>query len=124
MNKTAPDLKQSILNAALDYVYPSAAQLEEDFARRFALENMGQRLIDHLQSIRVTPDRVYSSCWNSLYQGSESDEMAQALEAERKHWHKEGKTVVGRVMAKGVPLTMRNAEDAWYGRGPFAKPAT
>lgn len=118
-----PSLKQTIINAALDHAYPNVEQLVEDFARRFALENMGQRLVDHLQSVRVTPDRVYASCWNSLYQSSESDEMARGLEAERKAWVKDGKKCAKKVQAKKLRLTMRNMEEAWYGRGPFAKGA-
>jgi len=112
--------KQQVIDAALDHAFAAVGLLVQAFAMRFALENWGQRLIHHLPP-RCTPDRVYSACWNSLYQGSESDDMAAGLELERAHWTKEGKRVAAMVQAKGLPLTMRNAEDAWYERGAFAK---
>lgn len=112
--------KQQVINAALDHVFGAVTLLVQAFAMRFALENWGQRLVHHLPP-RCTPDRVYSACWNSLYQGSESDDMAAGLEDERAHWAKEGERVVAMVQAKGLPLTMRNAENAWYEREDFAK---
>ena len=121
--ETAPT-KQALIALAYAHVYEDAEQLIQDFTRTFALTNSGQVLTDYVSSPSLAqrhPGSILRGCWSSFYGQAEGDEMAAGMEAERKSWLKDAKRCVKAVQKKGLPLTMKNAEDAWSNRGAFAK---
>jgi hypothetical protein len=116
MEATKTPTKQELITLAYNVVYDDPKLLIEDFAKVFALTNMGQQLVDFIGSPTLAarmPGSILRGCYNALYQDSESDEMARGTEAERKGWLKDARKVVKLLQQQKLPLTMRNAEDAW-----------
>jgi len=121
---SAAPTKKQIIDLAYGFVYTDAELLVQDFAKVFALTNMGQQLSDYVgHHVAAQPGSVFRACWGNFYGQSESDEMAEGLDAERRAWLKDGRKLLAQVQKKGQPLTMRSMEDAWEKKGAFAKAA-
>ena len=111
-----PNTKEQIaaaIEVALDHVYPDVDALLHQATREFAVSNMGQECKDFLQYGVLSPDRLFESAWGSFYQSSESDEMASALDDERKSWVKLLKPTAKAIAKAGEPLTVRNLRDSF-----------
>lgn len=119
-----PADKQQALDAAFDRTYPDVRSLLDDGSRRFALENMGQGLHDHVpcwpSAIR-RPESLVSRAYEAFYQSSDSDEVAGCIDGERRSFAKQLRKHADALQKTGLPLTLRNLEASWSTRGPFAR---
>ena len=113
--------KKETIEAAFNHVHTDVENLIKQAASEHAIANMGQVLEDFFPYGQPNLEKFFSQCFSIFYQQSESDEMAEGLEAERKEWMKDAKRDVAAVQKKGLPLTMRNVRDAFEFKGPFAK---
>lgn len=129
MSNASNDL-DNVIKAALDHVYADEQKLIEDCAREHSLVNMGQSLkqlirsswgSDAIERFTKNPEQLVGACYNAFYQGSESDEMAEGIDRERRSFLKDSKRDVARVKKAGLPLTIANARLAFLGKPPFDK---
>lgn len=121
---SAKPTKKSIIAAAFAYVYPDAESLIKDVAKEHCIANMGQNLEDFITAsewLAKHPEQVISSCYSNFYGQSESDDMAEGIDEERRAWLKQAKKDVAAVQKKGLPLTMENVRLAFENKGPFEK---
>lgn len=117
--------KKQLIEAALNHPYATPADLAEAFAKECAVENMGMKLEHFVDGTRegVTPDlsRVIPGAYSRFYQESETDEMADGIDTERKSFLKDARKAARAVRDARLPLTLANASLAYYGKAPFAK---
>lgn len=123
--------KKEFIAAGKQHVHPTPEALLDACSRMFALENMGMSLVDYVDEpnpARVSPERVQrsiaqmaSSAYSALYHSSESDAQAAAIDRERKAFVRDLAPTLRQVREMGAPLTLASMEDAWRGRGLFAK---
>jgi len=117
--KTKEEVKQAI-EAALDHVHTDEAVLLKQCTSEHAILNMGQTVEDFATYVYGDPARFFEACFSSFYQQSESDEMAEGLEDERRSFTKYVKADIKAVKKAKLPLTVRNCRDAYEKKGPFA----
>ena len=124
MTNTTKPSKKDLIAAAFAYVYPDAEALIKDVAKEHTIANMGQNLEDFIVAtewLEKNPQQLVGSCYNSFYDQSESEEMAEGIEDERKSWLKQAKKDVALVQKKGLPLTLENVRLAFEKKGPFER---
>ena len=115
------DEKKKAIEAAFDHVHTDVERLIKQAASENAVVNMGQSIEDWFPYFDPGPETLLERCFSNFYQSSESDEMAEGLEDERRAWVKTAKRDVAAVQKKKLPLTVRNVQDACFKRGAFAK---
>ena len=130
MSNASNDL-DNVIKAALDHVYTDEQKLIEDCAKEHAIANMGQTLKGIISSgygaqsaiARFTknPEQLVSACYSAFYGGSESEEMADGIDRERRSFLKDSKRDVAKVKKAGLPLTIANARLAFLNKPPFDK---
>lgn len=116
--------KGEIIKAAEDYVWTDFEKFVRMLAKEHTVANMGFDLGEAFQgygSRNIPPDLVVEMAYNTLYQGSESDEMAEGIEEEYRSWLKDARRDAEKVRKAGLPLTLANASLAFELKGPFAK---
>jgi hypothetical protein len=113
--------KQNAINAALDFVHTDEENLIKQVAGEHALINMGMCLEDHMNYYTPRPEHLLYDCFNSFYQQSESDEMADGTMDEYKSWVKQAKKDIKLVKKAKLALTARNVRAAFLCEGPFKK---
>lgn len=118
-----PKTKQEIIAAALAYEYDDKEACILDAAKEHCIANMGQQLGDFLYGTGLAdrPNQVIRSCYNTFYQQSESDEMAEGIQDEMRSWIKDARQDVEKVIKMGLPLTLANVRMSFMYEGPFAK---
>ena len=117
---TKTEIKAAI-EAAFDHVHTDIDHLIKQVAGEHALINMGMTLEENLGWYLPESKDVLYSAFNSLYQQSESDEMADGTMDEYKSWVKQAKKDVALVKKAKLPLTPRNVRAAFLKEGPFKK---
>lgn len=132
MSNASNDL-DNVIKAALDHVYTDEQKLIEDCAKEHAIANMGQTLKGIISSgyggygtqsvARFTknPEQLVSACYSAFYGGSESEEMADGIDCERRSFLKDSKRDVAKVKKAGLPLTIANVHLAFLSKPPFDK---
>ena len=117
--------KKELIEAALNHPYATPADLAEAFAKECAVTNMGMTLEMFVDGTRegVVPDlsRVIPGAYSRFYQQSESDEMADGIDAERKSFLKDARKAARAVRDAKLPLTLAGARLAYFGKPPFNK---
>jgi len=118
------DQIKAAIEAAFDFVHTDERVLHRQCTSEHGLVNMGQEPADFAGYVSLNrPETFFQSCWQSFYQQSESDEMAEGMEAERRFFDKDVTRDIAAVKKKGLPLTVRNCRQAFLKEGPFAKKA-
>lgn len=115
------DEKKAAIEAAYDFVHTDIEQLHRQCTSEHGIINMGQEVMDHFPYGTPDPGRLFQQAWSNFYQSSESDEMAEGLEAERKFFNKDVTRDIKLVQKEGLPLTVRNCRAAFLYEGPFKK---
>ena len=118
--RTKEEIKQAI-EAAYDHVHTDEAVLHKQCISEHGLINMGQCVEDFATYVRDDPARFFEACFQSFYQQSESDEMADGTLAERDAFKKDVTRDIKAVKRAKLPLTVRNCRAAFLHEGPFAK---
>lgn len=116
---TTADKKQAIENA-LDFVHTDICKLIKQVAAEHAVQNMGMNVEDYVDFLDKPENQLYS-CFNSMYQQSEDDSMADGTMEEYRSWLKQAKKDVSLVKKAKLPLTARNVRSAFLKEGPFKK---
>jgi hypothetical protein len=113
--------KLAAIEAALDHVHTDVEVLIKQCASEHAVINMGQSLEDWFPYGTPSPERLFEQCFSNFYQASESDEMAEGTEDERRSWMKTSKKDVAKVKKAKLPFTVRNVRAAFLCEGPFKR---
>lgn len=119
---TTPADKKAAIDAALDFVHTDEENLAKQVAAEHALINMGMTVEDYCTYQSPNrPESFLYGCFNSFYQQSESDEMAEGTWDEYRSWIKQAKKDIALVKKEKLPLTARNVRAAFLLEGPFKK---
>ncbi len=114
--------KADLIKQAYEHVWTDFEKFVRMCAQEHTIANMGFELADHMLGYgSERPENIVAAAYNSLYQSSESDEMAEGIEDEFRSWLKDARKDGLRVQKSGLPLTLANARLAFENKGPFAK---
>lgn len=118
------DKTKAQIDAAFDHVYTDIETFVKVCAREHTIANLGQSLEElSRRAFTSSPERLVDNCYSCLYQDCESDEMADGIQEEYLSWLKDARRDAQKVLKAGLPLTLRNARDAFELKGPFAAKA-
>lgn len=115
--------KNSLLDAAYDYVHTDEQTLLKQCTAEHAIVNLGQTPFALVPGFRPScaPATLLEKCFDALYHDCESDEMAASIGEERQGFVDDVRRDIQLVKDAGLPLSVRNCRMAFLCEGPFAK---
>lgn len=118
------DKTKAQIDAAFDYVYEDVEAFVKVCAREHTIANLGQSLEDLARrAFSSSPEHLVNNCYSTFYGDCESEEMANGVTDEYRAWLKDARRDAQKVLKAGLPLTLKNARDAFELKGQFAKKA-
>ncbi len=114
--------KKQLIDAAFDHVYADTESYIRDIAREHTIANLGSSLEELVgRHGNMEPRYVIGAAFSCLANDHACEGLS--LDPEYRSWLKDARRDAALVVKAGLPMTIRNARDAFEFKGPFAKKA-